>query len=110
LREIVRGKADAALRQIEAEIEPHRTAQPRIGAAFRRPGAFDQAAEHDTIAFGQARFEQAENADAQTRPQRAADDAAAQRGGEKFDVVRCSDGETCCRRTRREFVERCGKF
>jgi len=56
LGEIVRREADAALRQIETEIEPHRAAEPGIGPALRRPSAFDQAAEHDTVAIGEPRF------------------------------------------------------
>ena len=39
LRKIVRGKADAPLRQIEPELMPHRPAQPRIHARRRRPHA-----------------------------------------------------------------------
>ena len=49
LREIVRRKADAPLRQIEAEFEPHRPAQPGIAAGVRRPGAFVEAAEHHAV-------------------------------------------------------------
>ena len=67
LREVVRGEPDPPLRQIQSEIEPHRATEPGIGAALRRPGAFDQPAEHDAIAVGQARFEQAEDAHAQAR-------------------------------------------
>ena len=48
LREIVRRQADAAFRQIEAELMPHRPAQPRIDSRRRRPDAFDQAAENQT--------------------------------------------------------------
>src|SRR5271169_1323904 len=57
LGEIVRGKADAALGQIEAKLVPHRPAQPGVVIAFRRPGTLDQAAEHDAVAFSQSRFE-----------------------------------------------------
>ena len=64
LREIVRGQTDAPLRQIKPEIKPHRPAEPGIGSAFRRPSAFDQAAEHDAVAVGEARFDGAENAHA----------------------------------------------
>jgi hypothetical protein len=60
----MRGEADAAFRQIETEFPPHRAAEPCIHPAFGRPGPFDQAAEHDAIAVGQARLEQAENAHA----------------------------------------------
>ena len=61
LREIVRRKADAQLRQIEAEFEPHRTAQPRIAAGIGRPGAFVEATEHDAIDVLQPGFQQAED-------------------------------------------------
>ena len=88
------GKTDTPLRQIEPEVESHRAAQPRIGAAVRRPGAFDQAAEHDAVAFGQARFEQAEDAHAQTRPQRPADDTPlGEQRVKKLDIVRRRDGK-----------------
>ncbi len=46
--------ADAPLRQVEAEFEPHRPRQPRIGACLRRPHAFDQRAEHDAVDARQA--------------------------------------------------------
>ena len=64
LRKVVRRKADAAFRQIEAEIAAHRPAEPRVVARIRRPGAFDQTSEHDEIGMVQARFQGAEDADA----------------------------------------------
>ena len=72
LREIVRRKADPALRQIEPELKAHRTAEPGIGAALRRPRAFDQAAKHDAIVRGQARFQEAEDAHARAGMRRRA--------------------------------------
>ena len=64
LREVVRRQADAPLRQIEAEIAPHRAAEPGIAARLRRPGAFDEPAEHDAVDALQARFQRAEDAHA----------------------------------------------
>ena len=61
LREVVRREADAPLRQIEAEFEPHRPAEPRIAAGLGRPGAFVQPAQHDAIDALQPRFQQAED-------------------------------------------------
>ena len=57
LREVMRGEADAPLRQIEAEFMAHRPAQPGIDPRRRRPYAFDQPAKNDAIGFGQPRFE-----------------------------------------------------
>ena len=54
LREVVRGEADAPLRQIEAEFVPHRPAQPGIDPRRRRPDAFDQPAQNDAIGFASA--------------------------------------------------------
>ena len=64
LGEIVRRKADAQLRQIETEFEPHRTAQPRIAAGIGRPGAFVEATEHEPVDALQPGFQQAEDAHA----------------------------------------------
>ena len=91
LREVVRGEADAAFRQIEPERKPHRAAQPGVGIALGRPGAFDQAAEHDAVALGQTRFERPENAHAQVRLRRLPHDAARERGGKQFDIVGFGD-------------------
>ena len=49
LGEVVRGKADAALRRIEAEVAAHRPGEPGIAARLRRPGRFVEAAEHDAV-------------------------------------------------------------
>ena len=62
LREVMRRQADAQLRQIETEFEPHRTAQPRIAAGVGRPGAFIEAAQHNVIRALQPRFQQAKDA------------------------------------------------
>ncbi len=87
LREVVRGKSDAALRQIEAKIKPHRPAEPGVGIAFRRPGPLDETAEHDAVALGQARFKRTEDTHAQSRLRRPAHDPANERRGEQFDII-----------------------
>ena len=59
--------ADRPMRRsgrIEAEVAPHRPAQPRIAARLRRPAAFVQAAQHDAVDCLQARFQRAEDAHA----------------------------------------------
>ena len=61
LRKIMRGEADAPLRQIEAELVPHRPAQPRIDPRGRRPYAFDQPANNDPVGFRQPRFQRSIN-------------------------------------------------
>ena len=87
LGKIVGGKADAALRQIEAELEPHRAAEPGVGLALRRPGSFDQAAEHDAIAVGEPRLERPEDAHAHAGLGGATHDAAGKGGGKQFEIV-----------------------
>ena len=57
LRKIVRGKADAALGRIEAEIAAHRAAEPGIVARLGRPGALVEAAQHHAVDGLQARFQ-----------------------------------------------------
>ena len=106
LREIVGGKADAAFRQIEAELEPHRAAEPGIGLALRRPGAFDQAAEHDAVAFGQPRFERPEDAHAHAGLGGTTHDAAGKRCGKQFEIVGRFDRQAGRGLARRQFVER----
>ena len=59
LRKIMRGEADAPLRQIEAELVPHRPAQPRIDPRRRRPYAFHQPAKDDPVGLRQPRFQRA---------------------------------------------------
>ena len=49
LREVVRGKTNAPLRRIEAQLGAHRAAEPWIAARFGRPGAFVESAKHDAI-------------------------------------------------------------
>ncbi len=110
LREIVRRKADPALGQIEPELEPHRTAEPGIGAAFRRPRAFDQAAEHHTIVRGQARFQEAEYAHARAGERRRAHHPVCNEDCEKLDIIRRFDRHAGGGFADRQFVERIGKL
>ena len=102
----MRGQADAALRQIEPEFEPHRAAEPRVGIAFRRPGAFDKAAKHNAVAFGETRFEKSENAHAKARPRRAAHDTPGRGLRKKLDIFGRRNGQACGGFATREFVER----
>ena len=105
LGEIVRGEADAPLRQIKSEIKPHRPAEPGIGPAFRRPGAFDQAAEHDAVAVSEARFDRAQNAHARSRTRRRPHDPVGECGSEQFDVIGRLDQQLGGGFARRQFVE-----
>src|SRR6185312_11100700 len=57
LGEVVRGKTDATLRQVEAELVPHGPAQPRIDARRGRPYALDQPADDDAIGLRQPRLQ-----------------------------------------------------
>ena len=110
LREIVSGEFDAALRQIEPERKPHRPAQPSVIVAFRRPRSFDETAEHDAIALGQARFERAQDSDAQSGLRLTTHHTAGKRRRKQFDIVGCLDGKTGSGLAGREFVERLGKL
>ncbi len=110
LREIVRREADAAFRQIEAEVLAHRPAEPGVGRRFRRPGAFDQAAEHHAIAVGEPRLERTEDTHAHARLRRPAHHAAGKRHGKQLDVVVRRDDHTSRGIARRHFVERSGKL
>ena len=93
LREVVRGKADAALGRIEAEVGAHRAAQPGIAARLRRPGAFVEAAQHDTLEGLQARFQRAEDAHAHVGRLRAAHHALGDGGMEQFGIVAFGDAK-----------------
>ena len=104
------GETDAALRQIEPEREPHRPAQPGIIIAFRRPSAFDEAAEHDAIAFGQAGFERTEDAHLQTGLRLAPHDSSGKRCRKELDIVRRLDGKPGGGVTGRELIECIGEF
>ena len=103
LREVVRRKPDAPLRQIEAERMPHRPAEPRIGARFRRPHALDQPAEHDAIDRLQPRFERTEDAHAHGRKLRPPHHAVGDHRLEQLGIVGARNRKTAgaagrCRR------------
>ena len=87
LREVMRGQADAPLRRIEAELPPHRPAEPGIAARFRRPARFVQSAEHDAVDRLKARFERTVDVHAHVAHFRAAYDAVTDGRMKHFDVV-----------------------
>ena len=93
LREVMRRQADAPLRQIEAELVPHRPAQPGIGARRRRPHAFDQAAGDDAVGLHQPRFQRAVDVQRRAGLFRPPHRAVGERGLEHFRVVRQRDRE-----------------
>ena len=110
MREVVRGKADPALGQIQSELDPHRAAEPGVGAALRRPRALDQSAEHDAVAVGQPRFEQAEDTNPQARAHRRAHDIAGQYSREQLDIVGRRHRQTRRRRTGGKLVQDVREF
>ena len=110
LSEIVSGETDAPLRQIKSEIKPHRPAEPRIGSAFRRPRTFDQAAEHDAVAIGEARFDGAENTHARARTRRRPNNTVGECGDEQLNVVGRIDHQRGGGFARCQFVERVCKI
>jgi hypothetical protein len=87
LRKIVRGEADPPLRQVEAKFVPHRPAQPGIYPWRRRPHAFDQAAEDDTVGFRQPRFQLAEDVQLRARRFRAPHHPVGERGLEHVRII-----------------------
>ena len=93
LREIVRRKADAPLRQIEAERMAHRPVEPGIGARIGRPDALDEAADDDAIDVGQPRFERAVDAHAAFRRAGPAHHAIADDDAEQLHIVGRLDHE-----------------
>ena len=92
-------------------VKPHRAAQPSVVVAFRRPRPLDQAAEHDAVAFGQARFERAEDAHAASPGCGApAHDTAGKRRRKQFDIIGFLDEKTRGGLAGCEFVECVGKL
>ena len=87
LREIMRGQADAPLRQIEAEFVAHRPAQPGIDPRRRRPHALDQPAEDDAVGFRQPRFELTVDMQMRARRFRPPHHAIGKGGLEHFGVI-----------------------
>jgi len=84
LRKIMCGKADAPLRQIEAEFMAHRPAQPGIDARRRWPNALDQPANDDAVGLRQPRFQRAINLQANIRALRPPHHAVGKGGLEHF--------------------------
>ncbi len=109
LREVVRGKADAALGRIEAEVAAHRPAQPGIAARLGRPGALVEAAEHDAIDALQARFQRAEDAHAHVRRFRPPHHAVADAGVEQLGIVAFGDRKAGGGRALGELFEGAGE-
>jgi hypothetical protein len=67
LREVVRGEADAPLRQIQTELMPHRPVQPWVDPRRRRPYAFDQPAKNNAVGLRQPRFQLAIDVELRSR-------------------------------------------
>ena len=107
LGEIVRGEADASLRQVEAELVPHRPAQPRIDPRRRRPYAFDQPAQNDPVGLRQPRFQLAVDVKLRPRRFRPPYDAVAECGLEYLRVVAEFDHQAAWRLPAEQIVE-CG--
>ena len=106
LCKVMRGEADAPLRQIEAEFVPHRPAQPRIDPRRRRPDALDQSAENDAIGFGQAGFELTENMQMCARRFRPSHHAVGECGLEHVGVVSGLNHQTARTAGADEIIER----
>ena len=106
LRKIMRGEADAPLRQIEAELVPHRPAQPRIDPRRRRPYAFDQPANNDPVGLRQPRFQRAVNSQRGARCFRPPHHAVAKRGLEHFRVITDLHQQPALRLSAEQIVER----
>jgi hypothetical protein len=87
LREVVRGKANAPLRQVETELMAHRAAEPGIDTRRRRPHGLDEAAEDDAVGFGEARFELAEDVELRARLLAPPHHAVGKGGLEHFGIV-----------------------
>ena len=106
LREVVRGKADTALGQIESELEPHRAAEPGVGAALRRPRAFDQIRRARRGRCRSAALRAGRGYEpAGPGARRAAGQRAGQRRREQLDIVGRRHRQTRRRRTGGKLVE-----
>ena len=106
LGKIMRGKADAPLRQIEAELVPHRPAQPRIHARRRRPDAFDQPAQNDPVGLRQPRFQLAVDVKLRSRRFRPPHDAVGERSLEHLGVIAEFDHQAAGLLRPKQIVER----
>ena len=106
LRKIVGGEADAPLRQVEAELMPHRPAQPGIDARRRRPDALDKPAQDDAIGFRQARLELAVDRELRAPQFRPPHHAIGERGLKHIGVVAGLDHEPALLPASKQVVER----
>ena len=93
LREIVRGKRDAALRQVEAESIAHGAAEPGIRTRVGRPHSLYQASEHDAVGALQPRFQGTEDAYLHAAGLRPAHHPLPDRQLEQLGIVRGKDFE-----------------
>ena len=97
LLEIVGGKADLALRRRQAEALAHRAVEPGIDRAFRRPGAFVEAAQDQQVGLLQARFQRPPDGEArmlaEARPHRHARQQLQHQRGEILRRHRRQSGE-----------------
>ena len=114
LREVMRGQADAALRQIELEFVTHRPAQPRVDPRRRRPDAFDQPADDDAVVLRQPRFERAVDPQFGVGHFRPPHGPVAERGVEHFGVVverhhQAARGDLVIAAIAEQFVEGAGQ-
>jgi len=106
----VSAQPDAPLRQIESQRKPHPPAEPGIGIGLRRPLALDQAAEHDAVALGEPRFEQAENAHLSASFRGLPHDFSHKQGIEQFHIFGFHELQLRRRAAGRKFVERVREF
>ena len=110
LREVVRGQPDATLGQIETELHAHRTAEPGVSSAFRRPRPFHEFAKHDAIVRRQSRFQKAEDANARVATGRPAHHPVGKHRGEKLDIIGRRNAKRCRSFADRELIERVGEL
>ena len=110
LCEVVGAQADTPLRLIEAELLSHRPTEPRVGAAFRRPGSFDQPTKHDAVDVGQTRLDGAEDAHTRVGLRRRPYLEAGEHRGEKLGIVGRIDHEIGGSFAGGEFIERFGEL
>src|SRR6202161_1318413 len=89
-------QADAAFRLIEAELLAHRPAEPSSRTAFRRPGTFEQTAEHHAVAVGETRFDRAEDTHTRGGARRRPYLAACKHRHKQLGIVGRIDQKTGC--------------
>ncbi len=109
LREVMRGEADTALRQIETKLVPHRPAEPGIDPRRRRPDALDQPADDDAVGLHQARFQRAVDLQARARLVPPPHRAVAECGLEHVGIVGQRHHQSAGRAAAQEIVEGAGE-